>query len=84
MSMGHCDPPDRGTLGAEIKGSDLIQVAQDQSRGEHEAEGGDQSGLRAKRGDDGRLNLDCEDDGRGARCLVCRSAVTGWLRVYSG
>lgn len=75
MSMGHCDPPPRGALGAEMRGEDLLKVTED---------GGDKSGLRAERGDNGRVELGCEDDGRGARCLVCRSAVTGWLRVYSG
>lgn len=82
--MGHCDPPDRGTLGAEINGGDLLRVTEDNDAGESRDGSGDRSGLRAERGDDGRLNLNCEDDGRGARCMVCRSAVSGWLRVYSG
>lgn len=42
-----------------------------------------QSGLVAERVEDGKVDLRCEDDGTGARCLICRSGVTGWLRVYT-
>lgn len=41
------------------------------------------TGMTATLQQDGQVNLGCSDAG-GAKCLMCRGSVKGWLRVYTG
>lgn len=75
---GYTAPPD-GSRGGEIKAKHVAEACEE--RGMH-------SGLEGHKGDDGRISLSTSpngDEGGGdAKCLVCRAAVHGWLRVYTG
>lgn len=73
LSIGGYVPPPEGFRGGEMRGRDVLG-------------GGEGCGLSRVRESNGRVVLssseECDGDG-GARCLVCRAAVSGWLRVYS-
>lgn len=73
LSMGYCDPPDKGTRGGgEVRGDDLLSTGVDASR------------WQGEKGEDGRINLDCENGQAAGICLICRAGVSGWLRIYTG
>jgi len=65
--------PDSGEKGSELKAEDIDAACESDGLG---------PGLKGKKGEDGRIQLSCNED-EGARCLICRSGVSGWLRVYT-
>ena len=73
LSSGGPPIPEAGEKGSELEAEDI-----DASCGSD----GSESGLKGKKGEDGRIQLSCNED-EGARCLICRSGVSGWLRVYT-
>lgn len=80
LSIGHCEPVERGQPGGEVRGDDLVPSSPG-------LDGIVESpGLGTTQAADGRMSLVCtgEEGQSGARCLICRAGVTGWLRVYTG
>lgn len=76
--MGYCDPPPRGAIGGEMRGEDLLPRRNDRDRP-------GPPGVHVDQEADGRIAFGQHDHGEsGVRCLVCRAAVSGWLRVYTG
>ncbi|WRT70842.1 uncharacterized protein IL334_007841 [Kwoniella shivajii] len=86
LAMGGYRPPEEGKVNGEVRGTDLTSFPD-----------GPDPNLQENMGM--IIDLDCsdnrEDHGRirlggmqskesGAKCLVCREGVKGWLRVYTG
>lgn len=69
LGMAGFIPPELGQSGAELGGKDLLSGP-----------------IRSQTGNDGQIKLGSRGEGeRGkTQCLVCRSGVEGWLRVYTG
>jgi hypothetical protein len=74
LSSGGYAAPTIGERGSELKGEDM-EAACDAT--------GARCGLEGERQADGRLELSSGDEGDGAKCLICRAGVSGWLRVYT-
>lgn len=68
LSIGGYVPPAEGFKGGELRGRDVLF--------------GENGGITRTREGDGRVVLGATDRAE-AHCLVCRAAVSGWLRVYS-
>ncbi|KAK8850656.1 hypothetical protein IAR55_004576 [Kwoniella newhampshirensis] len=84
MALGGYRPPEEGICGGEIRGQDLVSPGPNRDKqpfGQRER----RLGFCTFDEDDGRIGLG-GDWGRssGARCLMCRTDVKGWLRVYTG
>lgn len=71
LGMAGFIPPELGASGAELGGKDVLSGP-----------------IRSQTGQDGQIKLESRGEGqRGVgrtQCLVCRSGVEGWLRVYTG
>ena len=80
LNIGHCEPVPKGEPGGEMTGDDLLSSARNYGGAERGA------GPDREVGDDGRVMPDAQKDvvTSGARCLICRAGVAGWLRVYTG
>jgi hypothetical protein len=75
LSGGNIAPPTE-EQDNELKAEDVVAACS----------GDDKPGLKGEKRKDGRIELALceEDEGSGAKCLVCRAGVSGWLRVYTG
>lgn len=73
LSSGGPPMPEAGEKGSELKANDIDAACEAT---------GTKSGLKGNKHEDGRIEL-LSEDGEGARCLICRSGVSGWLRVYT-
>jgi hypothetical protein len=73
LSSGGPPIPEAGERGSELKAGDIEAACESDGLG---------SGLKGEKGEDGRIQLSCNEEG-GARCLICRTGVSGWLRVYT-
>lgn len=70
LGMAGFIPPELGQAGAELAGRDVLAGP-----------------IRSQTGHDGQVRLEPREGERGmgkTQCLVCRSGVEGWLRVYTG
>lgn len=80
--MGAYLAPDLGACGAEITSSDLLKTSYDLDETTPES-----STVRASVLGEGRVvlgDIPGEASASRAKCLMCRSGVRGWLRVYPG
>ncbi|WWD20830.1 hypothetical protein CI109_105307 [Kwoniella shandongensis] len=87
MAMGGYRPPEVGTRGCELNGDDVLSFSKDGQGQGYEGRGGsspDRMGFRSTLAEDGKVTLSAETHDGGARCLICRTDVKGWLRVYTG
>jgi hypothetical protein len=75
LSGGNIAPPTE-EQDNELKAEDVVAACG----------GDDKPGLKGEKRMDGRIELAVceEEEGSGAKCLVCRAGVSGWLRVYTG
>lgn len=69
LGMAGFIPPELGQSGAELGGKDVLAGP-----------------IRSQTAQDGQVRLEmCGEQRPGkTQCLVCRSGVEGWLRVYTG
>lgn len=76
-------PPELDSVGAEVSPCALLPSSlPTQSLSTMK---GSNAGWRNEQGSDGRIALGVtQPPTQAAACLLCRSSVQGWLRVYTG
>jgi len=74
--MGGYISPKLGSTAGEMRGEDLLRQNETAGRGLG-------LGLSCGTDNEGRIILGSLAEKTGPRCLVCRTSVSGWLRVYT-
>ena len=84
--MGGYVPPDIGRRGGEMTAEDLLPRDCSIDPWYQDEENMQRTGIIASSPLDGRVDLRLTDDEESTnpKCLLCRSGVRGWLRVYTG